>query len=43
LETFALDLWRQELTERLPAGTLHDTLCKQTFFGGLYQTLAISR
>jgi ubiquinone/menaquinone biosynthesis C-methylase UbiE len=43
LEPFALDLWRQEITEWLPAGTPHDTLCKQTFFGGLYQKLVIGR
>lgn len=40
LEPFALDLWRQEISEWLPHGVR--ALEKDTFFGGLYQRLTIT-
>jgi len=41
LEPFALDLWRNELAEWLPQSCRR--LRKRSFFGGLYQQLAISK
>jgi ubiquinone/menaquinone biosynthesis C-methylase UbiE len=41
LEPFALDLWRQEIAEWLPHGPRR--LRKYSFFGGLYQTVLITR
>jgi ubiquinone/menaquinone biosynthesis C-methylase UbiE len=41
LEPFALDLWRQDIREWLPAGRAPDQLCKQSFFGGLYQKVVL--
>jgi len=43
LEPFALDLWRQEIADWLPAGPSRDRLVKQSFFGGLYQKVVVSR
>ena len=40
LEPFALDLWRHEIAEWLPAGL---RVAKRTFFGGLYQLLVIEK
>ena len=40
LEPFALDLWRSELAAWLPQ-SCRKTLRKRSFFGGLYQQLAI--
>jgi ubiquinone/menaquinone biosynthesis C-methylase UbiE len=42
LEPFALDLWRRDLTEWLPAGIRPEQVRKQTYYGGLYQKLVIS-
>lgn len=39
LEPYALDLWRHEIAEWLPAGV---QLRKTTYFGGLYQLLTIT-
>ena len=39
-EPFAMDLWRHEVTEWLPAGAR--SLRKETFYGGLYQKLVIT-
>jgi ubiquinone/menaquinone biosynthesis C-methylase UbiE len=43
LEPFALDLWRHEIAEWLPAGPSHDRPLRQSFFGGLYQKVVVSR
>jgi ubiquinone/menaquinone biosynthesis C-methylase UbiE len=42
LEPFALDLWRHEIVDWLPAGT-GISWRKQSFFGGLYQKVVITR
>jgi SAM-dependent methyltransferase len=42
LEPFALDLWRDEITEWLPRGGVAG-LRKESFFGGLYQKVVITR
>ena len=42
LEPFALDLWRGEIASWLPRGSV-STLRKQSFFGGLYQKVVITR
>ena len=42
LEPFALDLWRQEIADWLPPAA-QGRLCKQSFFGGLYQKIVITR
>ena len=41
LEPFALDLWRHEVAEFLPAGPHLSNLRKSTFFRGLYQKIVI--
>lgn len=41
LEPYALDLWRHEITEWLPASVKPEHVRKRTFFGGLYQKLVI--
>ena len=41
LEPFALDLWRNELAEWLPATVRPAQISKQTYFGGLYQKLVV--
>jgi ubiquinone/menaquinone biosynthesis C-methylase UbiE len=38
-EPFAMDLWRHEVRQWLPAGAMPGT--KRTYFGGLYQRLVI--
>lgn len=43
LEPFALDLWRHDIAEWLPAGLAPDGIVKTTCFGGLYQQLVIRR
>jgi ubiquinone/menaquinone biosynthesis C-methylase UbiE len=40
-EPFAMDLWRHEVAEWLPAGAR--ALRKETFYGGLYQRLVLTR
>jgi ubiquinone/menaquinone biosynthesis C-methylase UbiE len=42
LEPFALDLWRSEITKWLPLGR-GNGLRKESFFGGLYQKVVITR
>ncbi len=42
LEPFALDLWRHELADYLPAGFAPAAVSKSTFFGGLYQKVVIT-
>lgn len=41
LEPYALDLWRHEIGEWLPSGA--GSLRKETYFGGLYQKVVITR
>jgi ubiquinone/menaquinone biosynthesis C-methylase UbiE len=43
LEPFALDLWRREIADWLPAGRTVRNLRRQAFFGGLYQKLVVTR
>jgi hypothetical protein len=43
LEPFAMDLWRKEIAEWLPEEARHAPIDKQTFFGGLYQKVVITR
>lgn len=43
LEPFALDLWRNEINEWFPPDCKPKQVEKQTFFGGLYQQLVITR
>jgi len=43
LEPFAMDLWQHEITQWLPPGCSFSQLDKQTYFGGLYQKLVITR
>lgn len=43
LEPFAEDLWQHDLAEYFPAGVTPARLRKQTFFGGLYQKLIVTR
>ena len=41
LEPYALDLWRHEIMEWLPADVTPARLHKETYYGGLYQKLVI--
>lgn len=43
LEPFAMDLWRRELVEWLPAGAATASPSKRTLFGGLYQLMVIDK
>jgi ubiquinone/menaquinone biosynthesis C-methylase UbiE len=43
LEPFALDLWGAELTEYLPEGFVPRDVRKQTYYGGLYQKVVLTR
>ena len=43
LEPFALDLWDCELREYLPDGHTVSAVHKETYFGGLYQKVVITR
>jgi len=43
LEPFAMDLWRREITDWLPDEARDAVIDKQTFFGGLYQKVVITR
>ena len=43
LEPFAFDLWRHEISHWLPVGYEPHKLEKQTYFGGLYQKVVITR
>jgi ubiquinone/menaquinone biosynthesis C-methylase UbiE len=43
LEPFALDLWRQEIVDCLPATRANRRLQKESFFGGLYQKVVVTR
>jgi ubiquinone/menaquinone biosynthesis C-methylase UbiE len=41
LEPFALDLWRNDVAQWLPASVCPEQIEKQTYYGGLYQKLII--
>ena len=43
LEPFAMDVWRGEIVDWLPAGIPVAKVEKQTYFGGLYQKVVITR
>jgi len=43
LEPFAMDIWRDEIAHWLPADATPAKLEKQTYFGGLYQKVVITR
>jgi ubiquinone/menaquinone biosynthesis C-methylase UbiE len=43
LEPFALDLWRQEIADWLPATLANRRLRHGSFFGGLYQKVVVTR
>ena len=43
LEPFALDLWRQEIADWLPATSQTDDCAHGSFFGGLYQKVVVTR
>lgn len=43
LEPFAMDLWRGEIRDWLPADVPVSKVEKQTYFGGLYQKVVITR
>lgn len=43
LEPFALDLWRHEIGEWLPQTCTLQTIRRESFFGGLYQKVVVTR
>jgi len=43
LEPFALDVWRKEIIEWVPAGMRPKRVSKETMFGGLYQKVVMTR
>ena len=43
LEPFALDLWNTELADYLPVDIERANVHKQTYFGGLYQKVVLTR
>ena len=43
LEPFALDLRRQEIADWLPAASAERRLRTESFFGGLYQKVVVTR
>ncbi|PIE83306.1 MAG: methyltransferase [Candidatus Contendobacter odensis] len=43
LEPFAMDLWRQEITDWLPEDIKPEKIEKQIFFSGLYQKVVMTR
>ncbi|MCF8168651.1 MAG: rhodoquinone biosynthesis methyltransferase RquA [Rhodoferax sp.] len=43
LEPFAMDVWRGEIVDWLPADVRPAKVEKQTYFGGLYQKVVITR
>jgi SAM-dependent methyltransferase len=42
LEPFAMDLWRTEVAESLPATSVPPRVHKRTYFGGLYQKVTVT-
>ena len=43
LEPFAMDLWRQPITDWLPSEIPVASVRKETYFGGLYQKVVVTR
>lgn len=43
LEPFAMDLWRRQITDWIPASIKPAHIDKRTYFGGLYQKVVITR
>jgi len=43
LEPFAIDLWVSDISDLLPAAVRPAAISKQTYFGGLYQKVVITR
>lgn len=43
LEPFAMDLWKGQIADWLPAGAGIATIDKQTYFGGLYQKVVLTK
>ncbi len=43
LEPFAMDMWNGEIAEWLPTDVAVSKIEKQTYFGGLYQKVVITR
>ena len=43
LEPYAIDLWQHEVSDFLPQDMALQSMEKQTYFGGLYQKLVITR
>lgn len=43
LEPFALDLWNNEISAWFPEGFVPSALRKETYYGGLYQKVVITR
>jgi len=43
LEPYAIDLWRHEIADFMPAGVTPSSVSKCTYFGGLYQKLVLIR
>jgi ubiquinone/menaquinone biosynthesis C-methylase UbiE len=43
LEPYALDLWCNEIATYLPGGVRPVKIIKQTYFGGMYQKLVLTR
>jgi ubiquinone/menaquinone biosynthesis C-methylase UbiE len=43
LEPYAMDLWNNEVEAFLPAGQRPASIAKQTYYGGLYQKLVLTR
>lgn len=43
LEPFALDMWKREITDWIPEGIQPSSVEKETFFGGLYQKVVLTK
>ncbi|MGI9133572.1 MAG: rhodoquinone biosynthesis methyltransferase RquA [Rhodoferax sp.] len=43
LEPFAMDVWRSQIADWLPADVAVSKIEKQTYFGGLYQKVVVTR
>ena len=43
LEPFAMDLWNGQITDWLPANAGVAKVEKQTYFGGLYQKVVMTK
>jgi ubiquinone/menaquinone biosynthesis C-methylase UbiE len=43
LEPYAMDLWKHEVANFMPPHAMPKSITKQTYFGGLYQKLVLTR